>query len=254
MHTDTDTELWQARGALLTTSPDGEPLTMPDDVRLYYLSGAPHFSGWSATSKEAALCRFSTNPISSAPIMRGLLGAMQAWTADDTPPPPSQYPTLADGSLVPLAQISLPDLADDDVVPVYNVLRVRDHSQVPPIGGGSYPVLVPPMNADGLAMGGVEMARIAAPLGTYLGWNLRKDGMASGNLCGLTGSFLPFSPGKTAGSGDERIPVGDRYADVDAYKAAVSQKALGLVDARLMLADDVALVVDRASQEYLSVK
>lgn len=34
MHSDTSAELWQARGALVTTSPAGAPLTMPDDVRL----------------------------------------------------------------------------------------------------------------------------------------------------------------------------------------------------------------------------
>lgn len=250
MHSDTSAELWQARGALVTTSPAGAPLTMPDDVRLYYLSGAPHFSGWSAKSKEAPLCRFGTNPISSAPVMRPLLEAMRAWVSEDVAPPPSRYPTLADGTLVSLAKVSLPDFADDDMIPVYNVLQVRDHSQMPPLGGASYPVLVPPVNADGISIGGIEMARIAVPLGTYLGWNLRKEGLGSGNLCSLTGAFLPFPKDKATALGDGRSAVADRYADVDAYKSAVGQKAEDLVKAGLMLAEDVSLVVNRAGEDF----
>lgn len=36
MHTDTSAEFWQARASLVSTSPSGDPLTMPDDVRLYF--------------------------------------------------------------------------------------------------------------------------------------------------------------------------------------------------------------------------
>ncbi|MCO0638307.1 alpha/beta hydrolase domain-containing protein, partial [Lutimaribacter sp. EGI FJ00014] len=90
MHTDTSTEFWQARAALVSTSPSGEPLEMPDNVRLYYLSGLPHFTGWQSVSSESPVCRFPTNPISSAPIMRALLASMRGWVADNKTPPASR--------------------------------------------------------------------------------------------------------------------------------------------------------------------
>lgn len=254
IHTDTATEFWQARAALMTTSPAGEALNMPDDVRLFFLSGAPHFSGWGASSKEAPLCRFPSNPISSGPVMRALLEAMRGWVADGTPPPVSRYPTLADGTLVPLGKLALPDLPDDNIVPVYNVLQVQDHGSVPPSAGAAYPVLVPQMDADGLGMGGVATPRIAAALGSYLGWNLRKPGQAPGNLCSLTGSFLAFAADAASAEGDGRTPLAGRYADAEAYGAAVGAKAGELAEAGLLLADDVALVTERAKADFEALK
>ena len=143
MHTDTSTEFWQARAGLLTTSPAGEPLTMPDNVRLYFVAGAPHFSGCSATSKESPLCRFPSNPLSFGPVLRALLTAMDAWIAEGAEPPASRYPTLANGTLVSLSAPNLPDAGGGDYVPVYNELEVRDHTKSPPTGGATYPVLVP---------------------------------------------------------------------------------------------------------------
>ncbi|MFK7945281.1 MAG: alpha/beta hydrolase domain-containing protein [Paracoccaceae bacterium] len=254
IHTDTATEFWQARAALLTTSPTGEALSMPEDVRLFFLAGAPHFAGWTSESKDTALCRFSSNPISSGPVMRALLAGMRAWVVDGTPPPDSRYPTLADGTLVPLGKVALPDLADDNVVPVYNVLQVQDHGSVPPAAGAAYPVLVPQMDADGIAIGGVATPRIAAPLGTYLGWNLRKPGLAPGNLCSLTGSFLPFPADKAAAVGDGRTVLSDRYPDAAAYGAAVEAKARELAKANLMLPADVSLVTERATADFDALK
>ena len=252
-HTDTATEFWQARAALLTTSPAGEPLTMPDDVRLFYLTGAPHFSGWDASAKESALCRFLSNPISSGPVMRALLAEMRAWLAEGTAPPDSRYPSLADGTLVPLSRLALPDLPDDNVVPVYNVLRVQDHATVPPTSGAAYPVLVPQMDADGIGMGGIATPRVAVPLGTYLGWNLRKAGQAPGNLCSLTGSFVPFATGAAATNGDGRKPLTARYADSSIYGTVVAERARELADAGLLLEDDVFTIIDRAQADYEAI-
>lgn len=74
--------------------------------------------------------------------------------------------------------------------------------------------------------------------------------MGSGNLCSLTGAFLPFPKDKATALGDGRSAVADRYADVDAYKSAVGQKAEDLVKAGLMLAEDVSLVVNRAGEDF----
>ena len=253
MHTDTSTEFWQARAALVSTSPSGEPLTMPDDVRLYFMAGAPHFTAWSARSAESRVCRFPTNPSSPAPVMRALLEALRAWVVDGTEPPASRFPSLADGTLVGLDELRLPTLPDGAYVPVYNALRVVDHATVPPQTGAAYPTLVPALNDRFIPQGGIASPQVAEPLGVFWGWNLRRDGFAAGQLCGLTGSFLatPNDPEAAAAMG--LVPLGERYPDADAYARAVEDAARALVAERLMRAEDVAFVVERARADYAAL-
>ncbi|MGI9302124.1 MAG: alpha/beta hydrolase domain-containing protein [Gammaproteobacteria bacterium] len=244
IHTDTSTEFWQARASLLTTSPAGEALKMPANVRLYFLAGAPHFSGWSAQSKSQDPCQYPTNPMSPAPVMRALVMAMQDWIANREAPPASRYPSLADNTLVKLDQLQLPMIEGTTPKPVFNPLQVMDHSTQPPKRGASYPVFVPVVDAAGIEQGGVASAYAQAPLGTYLGWNLRKKGFSEGELCSLTGSFITFA--KTASADDDRQSVAERYANADAYLLAVKRAAEDLVNSGLMLADDVGYVMERA--------
>jgi hypothetical protein len=252
MHTDTSTEFWQARAALISTSPSGEPLEMPDNVRLYFLSGAPHFKSWDATSVQTELCRFPTNPLSVAPVMRGLLRAMQAWVSEDRQPPASRFPSVADGTLVSLGDMRMPDPGMGVILPVYNELRVRDHSTVPPTAGPGYPILVPQLDEDGNPLGGVRDPSLAAPLGTSWGWNLRSDGFAGGGLCGLDGSFFPFAA--TSQDQDEkadsRIPIDARYVDEDAYAAALDTAVSELGREGLMLEKDRQIILDRGAAMF----
>jgi hypothetical protein len=85
------------------------------------------------------------------------------------------------------------------------------------------------------------------PLGTYLGWNLRKAGFGEGELCSLTGSFVPFP--EEAAADDSRAPFSERYPDADAYLAAVKAAADDLVAQRLMLPDDTGYVMERAEAD-----
>jgi len=48
-HADSDTEIFQARASLVVTSPDGKPLTLPDNVRAYFLAGSQHGPAAAAT-------------------------------------------------------------------------------------------------------------------------------------------------------------------------------------------------------------
>ena len=97
-------------------------------------------------------------------------------------------------------------------------------TQEPPIKKGSYVVLVPKVDADGNEIAGVRSVQLQMPKGTYTGWNLRRAGFAAGELCGLTGSFIPFA--------------NDRYKDRDAYLAALKKAAENLVSAGFLLAED----------------
>lgn len=248
MHIDTSTEFWQGRAALVSTAPDGTALETPEDVRLYFIAGTPHFATFGAQSETNEVCRFPTNPVSTMPAMRALVVAMAAWAKAGTPPPPSRFPSVADGGLVPLAAMKLPDMPEDDFIPVYNELRLRDEDGALRDGGPAYPAWVPQLDEDGIPLGGVRPAAIAAPLGTFWGWNLRNPGFAGGDLCGLTGSFIPFA--KEAQEGDGRRPIAARYADEAAYVAAVEAAAEALVEEGFMLAEDIPLVAARAAEDY----
>ena len=246
MHSDTSTEFWQARASLVSTTVEGEPLEMPDEVRLYFLAGAPHFNGWGGTPGESEVCVYPSNPVSAAPTMRALVVAMEAWLRDGTEPPESVYPGLEPETLVDPDALELPRIDGTVPQPVPNILRVLDHSATPPNAGEAYSVRVPPVDADGIPQGGVREPYIAAPLGTYLGWNLRAEGYGAGDLCSLTGSFIEFPSGQNEDDG--RRPVSSRYNGPEGYREAVRSAAEDLAQRRLMRAEDVEFVVGEAPE------
>ncbi|NVK73027.1 MAG: hypothetical protein HWE24_06060 [Oceanospirillaceae bacterium] len=250
MQTDTSTEFWQARAALVSTTPDGTPMTEPENIRLYFLTGAPHFSPWGAVSKSSRICQFPTNPTSPAPIMRALTMAMLHWTKEGVEPPKSRFPSVANGTLVTLPELNLPILGNNAYMPIYNVLKVRDHSVVPPLAGDSYPVFVPQLDSDGIALGGIKLPSIAAPLGTYWGWNLRGENFAKGDLCGLTGSFIAFPKEKSEIAGDSRLSIAERYSDEEGYLSEVEAQVQHLIQEGFMLPADMDFVLKQAKKDF----
>ena len=66
IQTDTDLEFYQSFGSLVVTDTKGEPLAMPDNVRLYYLASLQHAAAAERQvghepalhlSDQSALCR-----------------------------------------------------------------------------------------------------------------------------------------------------------------------------------------------------
>ncbi|MEH0075790.1 alpha/beta hydrolase domain-containing protein [Pannonibacter sp. Pt2] len=247
MHSDTSTEFWQGRAYLVSTSPEGEPLAMPDNVRLYFLAGAPHFNGWGLKSEMSKTCVNPTNPLSAAPVMRALYAAMEDWVAEDKAPPASRYPTFSDETLVKLDDLKLPIIDGVAARPKFNTLRVMDHSVQPPLQGATYAEYVPAVDKDGIPLGGIRLPAVAAPLGSYAGWNLRAKDFAEGELCSLTGSYQPFPA--TAAANDSRTPVKARYKDQQAYLDAVKVAADGLIAEGLMLSGDTGYVLESAKAD-----
>jgi hypothetical protein len=120
----------------------------------------------------------------------------------------------------------------------------------PPALGGPYAVLVPQVDADGNDMGGVRLPEIAAPLGTYTGWNVQvPEYRGLHYLAGLLGSFEPFARTRAdrERSGDVRRSIADRYRDRQDYLNQVERAARDLVKQRLLLASDVPAVLRRAA-------
>ena len=121
-YTNTPVEYWGGgRAAALThTTIDGQrDLALPENVRMYLLAGTQHgVASFPPVRTPTASNMGSTrsggvqlpNPTPQNNIMRALLHAWHEWTSKDTPPPPSQYPRLSDGTLVSIAEVRFPAL------------------------------------------------------------------------------------------------------------------------------------------------
>jgi hypothetical protein len=252
VHTDTGFEMWQSHGALLTTGTDGAALAQPPEVRAYLIAGLPHFRPAGARPSVVPTCRFDTNPLNAGAPVRALLAALDRWTAGGADPPPSRYPSLADGTLVPSDPVStvFPAMPDFAYAGVVNVARLLDTGTQPPIKGPAYPVFVPRVDADGNDASGVRLPTVAAPVATYLGWNLRWTGYAEGELCDLYGSYLPFARTRAERlrTGDARLSIEERYPDHAAYVDAVARAARQLGADGFLLAEDAARFIEAAER------
>ncbi|GIX47956.1 MAG: hypothetical protein KatS3mg131_2167 [Candidatus Tectimicrobiota bacterium] len=265
IHTQTSTEYWQRRGSLVHTDPLGHDLPEHPKVRLYLFASAQHFADPN-TGPLPGPYRGLANPLNTTPLLRALLVALDAWATQGIPPPPSQVPRRADGTLVPAAEVqarlaALPGLGG---LPQPNRLFVQDHGpddargrlgKEPPVVDRSreYAVLVPQVDADGNDVAGIRTPHVAVPLATYLGWNLRLLGCAERDLAGLTGRYLPFAATAWARQrrGDPRPALAERYRSRAHYVWAIALAAQRLLEQRLLLAEDAERYVALAMQEAL---
>jgi hypothetical protein len=123
----------------------------------------------------------------------------------------------------------------------------------PPKVGSAFAMRVPQVDADGNETAGIRMPATAVPLATYTGWNLRSAGIgAPDELYSMTGSFIPFARTKAerVKAGDPRLSVEERYASKKVYLDKVQAAAGDLVKGGYLLAQDVSLVMARASAEW----
>ncbi len=106
----TSAEYWGAgRVAALThTDPSGsKDIELPPNVRSYYFAGTQHGA---AKFPPTALVDGAplANPVNTTPVQIALRLALHRWVAEGVEPPPSVYPKLSDGTLVPVAQVRFP--------------------------------------------------------------------------------------------------------------------------------------------------
>ena len=240
-------ELWGGRSSLLVTDGVGKAVTVPDNVRLYMVPGAQHGGGGGVgTARAVAYCKNLTSAVDERTSDRAIALDMEAWLADGTAPPPSNYPTLAGGTLVPPSAAS-------NAAP-YNRLYVTDYSNAIPVVNLNKPYvgLVPKTDADGNDLGGIRIPDVAVPLATYTGWNPRKAGYGAPDQCGSTGSTLPFAAGAEArrANGDSRLSIAERYSSEDDYVNKVRAAAEALMEQRLLLPEDVNFYVKQAQKAW----
>ena len=248
---DTDTETWLSRISLIVTDTTGKPVPIPANVRVYYVAGAPHnstpLSSAAAGSAGRGFCTQLRNELQYRYYVRALFADMDSWVTDGIAPPPNRFPSVADGSYVTLDQAAKlwPAIPSQPFSRVISGLRLTDPSKLPPDPNGpAYTLFVPHTDADGNPDAGIVPPELAVPTGTYSGRNFRTPGYAAGDLCGQSGSYIPFAATRAEriASGDARPSLEERYASPAAFTAMRTQAAENLVRQRFLLPEDAATI------------
>ncbi|HKF50120.1 MAG TPA: alpha/beta hydrolase domain-containing protein [Terracidiphilus sp.] len=261
----TSYEYWGRAAALIHTSADGKhDVPISPNVRIYHFTGLQHFSGPFPPAKGARDLA-GQQPQSPLPIKyfwRAMIANMDAWVRNGTEPPPSSYPHVADGTLVPLDQYAWPAIPGVERAHEANAAYRLDFgpdwrkgilSRQPPIVGSPFPVLVPQVDADGNERDGVRLPEFSAPLATYAAWNLRDPSIgAPDQRVPFEASWIPFP--RTASdrekTGDPRKSIEERYKGRDDYLARYTAALDDLVKQRWILPEDRAAVLERGEQEW----
>ena len=256
----TSYEYWGRVAALIHVSADGkQDAEISDRVRIYHFTGLQHFSVPfpPEKGKNDLLGQEPESPLPVRYFWRAMISNMDAWVRDDKQPPPSSYPHLADGTLVPLDRYAFPRLPGVRVPHEANEAVRLDFgpdwrngilSKQPPQVGAAFPLLVPQVDADGNEKDGVRLPEITVPLATYTGWNLRDPTIgAPGERVSFEGSYLPFA--KTAAArktlGDPRRSVEERYAGREEYLKRYNDALDALIVQHWILKEDRAALLHR---------
>ena len=254
MHWDTASEAYGARYSLVVTDGLGKSnLPIPENVRVYFLPSTQHVP---SASGDSGICKHAQNPNPYRETLRALLVAMQEWIVAGTPPPPSRYANVADGTLVPplpAEKFGFPRIPGIAYTGIHNELHIKDFSTQPPrnVPGKNYAVLVSKIDADGNDVAGVRSVSLQVPLGTYTGWNQRRPGQMEDQFCGNPGSFFPFAKTAADRGADPRPSLQERYGSKEGYVAKVEAAAAMLVKERFLLPEDAARLIAQAKQRDL---
>ncbi len=268
LYTNSSAEYWRGDAALGHVSVDGHTdVALPDTVRMYLFAGTQHTPGKLPLTDRAGDGTRGQQPMNSldySPLLRAALVNLDRWVSHNTPPPPSCYPRVADGTAVPPAQLasvfqSLPGGKFPSLFPQPHRLdfgATWDQgiaAVLPPHVGEPYAMLVPAVDADGNEIAGIRLPELSVPLATYTGWNLRHPAHgAPDQSLRMQGSTICFAPTASAReqSGDPRLAIAERYASPEQYRALVQQAAEALSAQGYLLAADVDAVVQRAMRRY----
>ncbi len=254
MHIDSHLEFWQARASLVVSDGLGNPVPIPQNVRLYTMGSTQHSAPPTAS---AGVCQTLNNPAKQFPTYRALFDGLVAWTARNEIPPASNFPTHGNGGLAAASReaVGFPDLTGMGLSfpSVINTLNVISYTSGLPVVSAqrTYAISVPRVDADGHDLVGINQPDVAVPLATHSGWNVRRAGFAPGQLCGLNGIMVPFAANAAERNAkrDPRPSIAERYPTRADYVAKVKTAGDALVRNRYLLAEDAARYVTEAANE-----
>jgi hypothetical protein len=262
-------------------------LPLPPNVRRYYIASSTHGGGAGGFDSSVPGAGLPTqgptcpgnnygtgllpaNPMPHTETVNALRVHFRNWVMRGIEPPPSQWPTLAAGTLVPAHKLalgfpSLPQLRPtvpepDFIMPVLDYEWGERFSAVdgsgipanaPPAIRQVLPMLAPKVDADGNELGGVPVVLRDAPLGTYLGWNVTAGGARpfhQGQICNYVGGMVPFARTRAerVALADPRLSLEERYGTHEGYVEAVRKAADRAMGAGFLLREDAQRLVREA--------
>lgn len=277
-HAATALEMWEARQSLGLTDPLGlHDIPDPANVRTYIMASTQHSPTPLPlpTAAPFGQCQQQANPNPHNWTMRALLTALTSWVRDGIAPPTPAMPRIADGTLVTPDLVRFPTIPANSYGNVVrpalrylgatNPLHPLDFGkgynaadgmgvisvEPPRTKPGSYGVLVPQVDADGIDLAGIKNVVTAVPIGTYTGWNLFRKERFEDGFCIFQGSFVPFARTRQErlDTGDPRLSIEERYPTPQAYAETVKTAADALVAKRYLLPEDAALLTEKARSE-----
>ena len=269
--TNTSAEYWSGHASLIHTTLDGsEDLPPSENVRIYLYSGTQHGPGqlnlFDVDVREGPWGQQLDNSVDYRPLLRAALKNLDRWVTEGVEPPASKHPRLDDGTAVPAPELeatfrSIPGVNFPEVLKhVYRAdFGPEAHNglvQPAPTSNQPYPNFVPAVDSDGNEKPGIRLPDLTVPLATYAGWNLRHpDSGAPGQIMPQIGSTIPFAASRADrdASGDPRPSIEERYASREEYIDQVLEAGKALVGQGYMLPEDLATVVDQATQRYDSL-
>lgn len=275
IYTYTSSEYWGGGGALVHIDINGaKDLQIRESVRVYVFCGAQHGIGTLHLRDNDPVNgthgQQSFNSNDYRPLLRAALVNLDRWVTTGEASPPSRHPNLHDGTAVPPEQVAatfqgIPGVNFPNPLRRFSRLnfgfREGVATQVPPIVGKTYPILVSAVDEDGNETTGIRMPIVRVPLATHTGWNLRHaeiggEGqiLSSGGATGgtLLGSSIPFAVTREEreASGDPRRSIEERYESKDAYAVQIRLAAQAMIDEGYILAEDLVSVMDQAAAHY----
>lgn len=261
----TSFEYWGRAASLIHTSADGKrDAQIGSNVRIYHFTGLQHFSGPFPPAKGTGDL-LGQQPQSALPIKyfwRAMITNMDAWVRSGVAPPPSSYPKIADGTLVPLKDYAFPHIPGVNLPHEVNGAYRLDFgpnwrtgvlSMQPPKVGAAFPTLVPQVDEDGNERDGVRLPEITVPLATYAAWNLRDPSIgAPDQRVAFEASYIPFAKtaADRAASGDPRKSIAERYVSREDYLARYTKAVDNLVQQHWILDEDRAALLERGAAEW----
>jgi hypothetical protein len=263
-------------------------LPLPSNARRYYIAGSNHGGGAGGFDSSVPGAGLPTtgptcpgnnygtgvlpaNPMPHTETVNALRVHFRNWVMKGIEPPPSQWPRLANGTLVRADKVAMgfptlpqlrPTIPESDfILPVLDYdwgpqFNATDGSGVagnaPPPIRQVLPMFAPKVDADGNELGGVPVVLRDAPLGTYLGWNITAGGARpfhQGQICNYVGGMVPFARTRAEreAARDPRPSLEERYGSHDGYVAAVRKGTERAMAAGFLLKDDAERLLREAA-------
>ena len=260
-------EYWGRAASLTQTTPDGmRDVGFLPTERRYVISSAQHSSpaAWPLpdSTEIPGTNALPGDPLDQRLALRALMSSLIDWVAAGKAPPPSRYPTLADGNLVRPGDQRFPTIPNLPVARVpYQAYRLDFGPRwgqgiidlEPPKVGTPYRLFVTRVDSVGNDLGGIRSVELLAPLATYYPWQLRRGRSAANDrLVSFRGTFIPLpkTEADRRATRDSRPSIESLYGNRSAFLSRVDSATAALVRERFLLPDDVPAARDRMSDVW----